>query len=554
VVAVINGQRLILTGGGDGCIHAFQVRTGKKAWSYKFEDGGGAINCSPVVQGDKIWIGHGEENEGNGTQGRIICLDGGKVQDGKPTLVWKYDGIKVKFASPLLHDGLLYVCNAAGKLYCFDAETGKNGGKDTEPLWSFLYGTNTKGSPVWADGKIYITEVDKKFHVLQASRKGCKRLFQNPPFRGRGVAPVELHGSPAIANGRIYFTTSEQLICIGKKNHKAAPGMVPAPVKESGAVGEPAQLQVVPADVLLKPGESAEFRAFAYDANGKRVGEVTVDWEKAGMLPPVYPIGIKAPPPAKGPRPPPLAGTLSATNGKATQFTAAKAPNGQFGRVVAKVGKLTAFVRVRVSPTLPYFYFNDFKNVPVGRTPAAWVNTMGKFSVVEFKGKKVLRKRNDNAAPPVARINAYIGSPEQKDYTIETEIYGTKVRNKDMPDVGVGAHRYKLYLIGNDKELRLNSWDAMPRIQKQVSFPWKPETWYRLKLSVHVADGKAIVQGKVWPSAEKEPEKWTVELEDTTPNTEGAPLIYGFPNGVVDAKTPGPELYYSFVKITPNKK
>jgi outer membrane protein assembly factor BamB len=550
VVAVIGGQRLVLTGGGDGYIHAFQVRTGKLVWSYKLEDGGGAINCSPVVQGNKVWIGHGEENQNNGTQGRLVCLDAGNVTDMKPKLLWKYDGVKIKFAAPLLLDGLIYVCDAGGKLYCFDADKGGDG-----PLWVYQYGTSTKGSPTWGDGKIYISEVDKKFHILRPSRDGCKEVGKPYSFRGKGIAPVELHDSAAIVNGRVYFTTTDQLVCIGKKGHKAAPDKIPAPAQEppleKGAAA--AQLQVVPADVLLKPGESVEFKAVTYDAAGRRLGEVKVDWAKAGMLPPVFPPGIPSPPPSAT-KPPPVTGELSAASGLTTKFTAGKAPPGQFGRVTATSGKLTAFARIRVVPTLPYAM--DFQKVPVGRTPGAWVNTMGKYSVVKLPegDKKVLRKRNDNAAPPVARIHAYIGDPGMKEYTVETEVYGTRVRGKDMPDAGIGACRYVLFLIGNDQEVRLGTWDAQKRVEKRVAFPWKPETWYHLKVTSSVVNGKGVAKGKVWRRGEPEPKEWLVEIEDPKPNEEGAPLIYGFPNGVINAANPGPELYYSFVKVTPNKK
>jgi outer membrane protein assembly factor BamB len=541
VVAVIAGQRLILTGGGDGCIHAFKVRTGEKVWSYKFEDGGGAVNCSPVVHGNKIWIGHGEENVGNGTQGRVICLDGGEVKDGEPKLLWKHDGVKVKFASPILNDGLLYVCDEAGKLYCFDADKGG------DPLWAYQYGTNTKGSPVLADGKIYVSEVDKQFHILKDNGRKEPTPLHKYRFRGKGIVPVELHGSPAVVNGRVYFTTTEQLICIGKKDHKAPPDPIPPAISEPNGKGDAALLQIVPADVMLKPGESVDLKAFAYDSHGRRLGEVKVEWEKGGMLAPVYPIGI-TPPKTKSGKPPAIAGTLDGA-----KFTAAKAPNGQFGRVVAHSGKLTGFARIRVVPVLPYVM--DFQKVPVGRTPAAWVNTMGKFAVVKGPdGKLALRKRNDNAAPPVARVNAYIGDPDMSDYTVETEFYGTKVRDKDMPDIGVGANRYVLFVIGNDQELRLGSWDAQKRIEKKQPFEWKPNTWYRLKITATVADGKGIVKGKIWARDQKEPDKWTIEIEDPTPNIKGAPIIYGFPNGTINVENPGPEIYYSYVKITPNKK
>ena len=49
IVAVIDGERLLISGGGDGGVHAFKVRTGEKVWSYFF--GSGAVNCSPVVDG-----------------------------------------------------------------------------------------------------------------------------------------------------------------------------------------------------------------------------------------------------------------------------------------------------------------------------------------------------------------------------------------------------------------------------------------------------------------------------------------------------------------------
>ena len=207
VAANIGGQWLILCGGGDGGLHAFKVRTGEKVWSYLF--GVGAINASPVVDGDRIYTGHGEANSDSNRQGRVICLDGSQVKDGKPKLLWKRDGIYVKYASPLLHDKRLYVCDITGTMYCLDTKDGKE-------LWKYQYGQNTRGSPVWADGKIYVPELDSQFHILKPDDKGCKELC-SVFFQGKGMENVELNGSPSIANGRVYFLTSEELLCIGKQ-------------------------------------------------------------------------------------------------------------------------------------------------------------------------------------------------------------------------------------------------------------------------------------------------------------------------------------------------
>ena len=53
-----------------------------------------------------------------------------------------------------------------------------------------------------------------------------------------------------------------------------------------------------------------------------------------------------------------------------------------------------------------------------------------------------------------------------------------------MPEIGVGANRYTLILVGSVQKLRLQSWDALPRIDKTVEYAWKPGVWYTLKLTM----------------------------------------------------------------------
>jgi hypothetical protein len=281
-----------------------------------------------------------------------------------------------------------------------------------------------------------------------------------------------------------------------------------------------------------------------------------VDWSLAGPLPPGFPIGFPPQPkPAKPPAaPPPMQGELSAQSGTTTRLTAAKAPPGQFGRVVASLTGLTGYARVRVAPVLPYAV--DFAKVPEGRTPGGWVNTQGKFAVKALPGgTKVLAKRNDAPSPLIARAHAYIGMPDLTDYTIEADVQGTKVRT-DLPDMGISANRYTLLLAGNLQQLRLISWEADPpagRINKTIDWAWKPGAWYHMKLRVDVKGDKAVARGKVWPRGAKEPDQWTVEVEDPCPNREGSPSLYGYATGILGPDSPGTEIYYDNVRITPNK-
>jgi outer membrane protein assembly factor BamB len=534
VVAEIGGQRLLISGGGDGGVHAFQVHTGKKVWSDFF--GSAAVNCSPVVDGNFVYIGHGEENHDNTKIGRVVCLDASQVAEGKPKLVWHVDGLKVKFSSPIIHEGRLYVCDENARLFCLDAKTGKQ-------LWRHSYGRNAKGSPVLADGKIYVGDVNSRFHILKPGDKKCEELSSQFFASKDSNFDVEINGSPAVSDGRVYFMTSEELYCIGKKGESRGQSAT-ARAAGGGAKGKPAQLQVVPAEVALAPGGSATFKARLFDAEGNFLKETEAEWSLGPMTPP--PPLPNAPPPSgpTPPAPPPLKGEIQ--GGK---LTVDQTP-GQFGNVVAKAEGLTGKARVRVAPRLPYT--QDFEKVPEERSPAGWVNTQGKFAVRKVGDNKVLVKLAVNPSPLVARANAFIGPPTLTNYTVQADVLGRQVR-EDMPDAGVVANRYTLMLDGNKQQLRLVSWDALPRVDKSFAWPWKPDTWYRLKLTVAVEGDKAVVRGKAWPSEKPEPKEWSIEFTDPAPNREGSPGLYGNATGILGGQK-GAEIYYDNVMVTPNDK
>ena len=524
-VGVIAGQRQLVSGTADGSVVGMQVRTGKKLWGYKFSTS--AINVSPVIDGDLVYISHGEENPDNNIKGRIICLDCSQIKGGQPKLVWQKDGIKARWSSPILKDGRVYFADEIAKLYCFDAKTGKQ-------FWKFNYGSNARGSPVWADGKIYVGDVNSKFHILQPGDKKCTELHEEF-FQGAEGADVEINGSPAIAGGRLYVTTSDEIYCVGKKGAKAAPEPPIAPPGKLAEAGA-AQLQVVPADVVLHPGESVSFQIVPFDKDGN------IALAKLGV--PEWSLPAPPMPPGAKTAPPPLDGKIG--DGKLT-VDAKKAS--QQGYVQVKVGDLIGRARVRVAPRLPYA--QDFEKIPDGAVPGGWVNTQGKFLVKTIKGEKMLAKVNDKASPLIARGNAFIGLPTYKDYTIESDVQGTKV-GAELPDMGIVANRYTLMLEGNNQKLRLVSWDALPRVDQTVPYTIEPDVWYRLKLTVEVLGDKGTIKGKAWPRDKGEPADWLV-LHDPRPNTEGAPALYGYVKGITENQ-PGTEIFYDNVRITANGK
>jgi outer membrane protein assembly factor BamB len=537
IVKEVNGQRLLITGLADGELAALQVRTGVKVWGYQF--GANVINASPVMAGTRVYCTHGEENPDVAEQGRVICVDAAEVTNGRPKLVWEVIGIKAGLASPLLHGDRLYVPDDYGTLHCFDANDGKK-------VWKYKYGRLARGAPVWADGKIYVADVNAHFHILRDEGTKCKELHDQF-FRGKpGEGLVEINGTPAVGDGKVIFGTRDELYCLAKKEAARGPARVRTfaggltRTTAEAALGPLAHAQIVPADVTVAPGGSVTFKVRLFDTNGNFVNESPAEWSLP--TPPKTPTGMQ---------PPPLKGEIK--NGV---LTIAKELPGQQGYVEAKVGNLTARARVRVAPQLPYK--NDFEKVPVGATPGGWVNAQGKFAVVDLNGNKVLKKLATDSRPPLSKANAYIGPPSMKDYVIQADLSAT-YKNNNLPDMGVVNCRYSLVLNGNKHQLQLNSWDALPRIDATIPFDWKAGEWYRFKLEIVPKGDAAVVHGKVWPRDKPEPKEWVIEVTDPRPNGEGSPGLYGYATGILDEVAGGPgsptaigaEAYYDNVSVTP---
>ncbi len=552
VVAVIKGQRLMITGGADGAIHAFQVRTGKRAWNYPIAVG--VINPSPVVDGNLVYISHGEENPEGGGIGRVVCLDGSQVTAGKPKLVWQFNrGIRFGLASLALAEGRLYVPDDAAKLYCFNAKNGKL-------LWKYNYGTVSRGAPLIADGKMYLSETNAKFHIirLNGDQEPNEALTKTTYFRNKPGAAgfVEVNCTPSVADGRIYLATRDELYCIAKEGAKASLAPANAGGNAEGMPGPATQLLVFPADVVSHPGQSIKFTVKLFDANGVPVKEAPADiaWSLPNPPAPKAPVAKDGTVGKAPPAPPPLDGTIENGNvvvGKKTS---------QHGLVEAKVGELAGRARVRVAPVIPYK--QDFEQVPLGLVPSGWVNTQGKYSVVEVTNpdgskSKALFKKNDDARPPLARAIAYITLPEETGYTIESDVMGVEKKDK-LPDAGLVANRYTFYLDsksneGGKRDVRLVSWEALPRVNMEVPYEWKSGTWYRLKMTVEVGEKDAVVKCKVWERGKEEPAKWTIEFKDPQPNRNGAAGLYGYIQNA-EAGNPGSEIYFDNVLISGGKK
>ena len=482
VVAEINGRRLLIDGNSDGNVYAMDVQTGEKVWGFQVSQG--PLNSSVVVDGVRVYATHNRENTDTTVMGRVVCIDGTGTGDiTKTHELWRVDGIEAGYSSPAIADGRLYVVDSSANLHCLNGETG-------EVHWTHSLGTVGKGSPAVADGKIYVGEVNGQFHILQPGENECKTLSTIQIERESGHH-AEIYGSPAIAYGRVYFTTEEGLYCLGVQGSSA-----------------PASIRVVPAEVLVQSGENVQFSVRTFDDKGTSIGRGTAEWSLNG-----------------------LSGMID-ENGK---LTLEASQVGQAGTVLAKIEDLQNSARVRVIPQLPWE--EDFESIEEGKNPAHWVRAEGRFAVREMDGNNVLVK--PPARRGLHRSNVYIGPPNMKGYTLQVDLLGTKPK-RNLPDMGLIAHRYTLEMQGNHQRLQVLSWRSDLRMAKWVDFKWEPNVWYTMKMTVDIVDDTAHVKGKVWGKGEQEPDAWTITVEDPLPNREGSPGIYGY--------SPA-EIYYDNLKV-----
>ncbi len=138
--------------------------------------------------------------------GPVLALDPhaqGDITDKSAGHLWTRDHNTPDVPSPLVVDGLVYLCREDGTLICLDAKTGE------ECYTKRTHADRHRASPVYGDGKIYLTARDGTITVVKPG-KDFEILASNDMTESTS-------SSPAISNGRIYIRTFDALYAIGPK-------------------------------------------------------------------------------------------------------------------------------------------------------------------------------------------------------------------------------------------------------------------------------------------------------------------------------------------------
>jgi len=210
---VVAGVAQVAFPGGDGWLYSFEPATGKLLWKFNGKAHEKPLAsgepetmfqflAAPVFVGDRVYAAIGEPEAGTGA-GALRCIDAKQRGDVTKTAeLWRLDGADFNdsISMPTVHAGLVYAADTPGYLCCLDAVTGKK-------LWSHDVKSNIWGSPLVADGKVYVQSSEGAVFVFAAGRE--KKLLAT-----NSSLPDLQHGTPVAANGVLYITGQKQLFAV----------------------------------------------------------------------------------------------------------------------------------------------------------------------------------------------------------------------------------------------------------------------------------------------------------------------------------------------------
>jgi len=517
VLANVGTRRVFYAGTGDGNVVCVDVRTGQELWRFQTSQGG--VNASVVIHDGVLVTIHGKENIDSTDEGRMTGIklpttlaapgeaqvilkdkDLTKADGGKEHQLWHHP-FAMFTSSPTLVDGRVYQVTKTGVMVCVDAKSGK--------LYfeKKLNNDQIHASPLYVDGKIYVGFPNGKFMVLKPKDDDVEILDEIQLEGG-------ILGSPTVWNGKLYIHTMKKLYCFGKAGGDTPDAVIPAAAAKP-ANSKAVALQIVPGDILLKPGQVLKLTVNKIDKDGNVV-EANVKADFAKYIPPTARVRTQ----------------MNASVADNT-ITAADSNVASAGAFQATADGLTGLLRGRILPKIPYEQnFESYKltvdhpgdGVKFAYPPLAWTGARLKWEVRDLEGNKVFAKTLDRVL--FQRAITIFGDPESSNYTIEADVM-TDGNRRIKGNIGVINQRYFITLIGNQQILEVSS--NHERVKESVPFRWSPKQWYRLKSRVDVAaDGSGVIRAKAWPKGEAEPAGWTIEVKHKNAHKKGAPGIIGF--------------------------
>lgn len=212
VVLHRDGRSQVLFGGGDGRLYAFEPQTGLALWSF---DGNAAARldgrnprdfnafvATPVVAGDRVFIGMGRDPEVGSAAGSLWALESShRGELDEEAIVWKLGGEDFgrTIATVTIDGDLLYATDLNGFVVALNASTGAVHWRYDAfaPIWA---------SPALIDGRLFVADTDGDVAVFESGPQ-MRLLAENEMG-----SPV--YRRPVASNGTLFVMTTDRLFAL----------------------------------------------------------------------------------------------------------------------------------------------------------------------------------------------------------------------------------------------------------------------------------------------------------------------------------------------------
>ena len=186
VLIELDGKIQIVTS-ADPYVSGHDLETGEELW--KVEAMMGEVGPSVAYDGGLVYASQ--------EYARTVAIRPGSGAE----IVWEDDEYMSEVASPVAHNGLMFLASMYGVLVCYDGKTG-------EKQWEKEFDNELWSSPAIAEGKLYMWDKEGIMHIMKADRTG--EMISEPVLGEPGYA------QPVFADGVLYLRGTENLYCIGK--------------------------------------------------------------------------------------------------------------------------------------------------------------------------------------------------------------------------------------------------------------------------------------------------------------------------------------------------
>lgn len=184
-----NGKDVLISPAANW-VYAYDPKTGQELWKTNYGKLGFSCVPRPIVNGNMVYVCT------SFMRSTLLAIDISSINSQTAPIKWEFDQQVPNMSSPILIDGKIYFCSDRGIATCVDSSTGQQ-------VWRERLGGDVSASPVYGDGKLFMSNRNGETFVIEPGDKLNKIATNKLDSR--------IMGSPAIVDNSLLIRTEKYL-------------------------------------------------------------------------------------------------------------------------------------------------------------------------------------------------------------------------------------------------------------------------------------------------------------------------------------------------------